>query len=412
MGQKGLSVNRRDYIRVVGGASAIGLAGCTSGIGGGGTDETIKIAATVPLTGPFSTSGKQMKRGYELGVDRINDEGGIDGREVELLLEDDGSDPKQVREKLTEITSSDDIAMIWGSFTSLLTTAGSAFAESQGTPFLAISFAYEKPHREKSFEWTYAPFPKTRDIVAATQRLLDSIPGGDRPSNVAIAELNSGWGSEMANGWEDSLSGAGYEVVAREKYSRGTKDFSTIISKFESGGAEAVIGNPIPPDGITLVKQMKSAGFAPTVSMLVRAAAPQAWGAALGADGNYATFTPGWLPALTSNGNEAFKSSYADSVEDASGQIPVNVGTSYNLAQVAGQALADAGSTDSGELQASLDGSQFETIIGSFGFDEYGMPAEGDLICPVAQWQDGKQRLVTPTDHENAMDLQYPVQWG
>jgi hypothetical protein len=129
------------------GASAVlgraGLAGCSSdgdgdgggdggdggGYGGDGgsttttTAEPIVIGATMPQTGPLSSTADAMITGYDIGVDRINDEGGIDGREVELILRDDKSEAREVRNQLQQIVSENDVAMLWGSFSSLLVTS-------------------------------------------------------------------------------------------------------------------------------------------------------------------------------------------------------------------------------------------------------------------------------------------------
>ena len=76
--------------------------------------------------------------------------------------------------------------MLWGSFSSLLVTAGSAFAENQDIPFLGEFFAYEGPHRNEGYEWTYSPFPKSRDVARSTRGLLELIPQGQRPNRVSI----------------------------------------------------------------------------------------------------------------------------------------------------------------------------------------------------------------------------------
>ena len=76
--------------------------------------------------------------------------------------------------------------MLYESFSSLLVTAGSAFAENQDIPFLGEFFAYEGPHRNEGYEWTYSPFPKSRDVARSTRGLLELIPQGQRPNRVSI----------------------------------------------------------------------------------------------------------------------------------------------------------------------------------------------------------------------------------
>ena len=414
MARQERSVSRRGYLRGTGAAgiaALTGLAGCTLGEDGGGTStgdqDPLTIAATIPESGRFSSLGQDLRRGYELGEQRMNEE--LD-REVNLVVRDDESDAQTLREQLQATTSNNDVDMIWGSFSSLLVTAGSAFAENQELPFLGIAFAYEEPHRNDGYEWTYAPFPKSRDITRSTLGTLELISESERPGQVGIWEPNSGWGAEQAGYWEDRLSAEGYEVVLRETFEIGSEDFSTLISRSESAGVEVLLSNPTPGGGITAVNQMRENGWAPDMLQFVRGADPSAWWSALEDAGAYALMCPGWVPGLTGNGNEQLRNRYESEYDDDSEYLAVNVGGSYNLTQVAQQAVEAADSLEPGAIQSALRGEEFETVIGTFSFEDNGLPAEGELTAPTGQWWDGAQRLVYPdTDSDRALDLQYPI---
>ena len=74
-------------------AATTGCAKGTSGAGaGGGSEEPIKIGAVLSLTGTYAALGESEKNAIELEVERINDAGGIDGRPIEVLIEDDATD--------------------------------------------------------------------------------------------------------------------------------------------------------------------------------------------------------------------------------------------------------------------------------------------------------------------------------
>ena len=409
------SHTRREYLKragTVGAVGATGLAGCTVLPGSGGENEAITIGGTVPLTGQFSSLGEEVEQGYELGVAAMNDQLDVD---VELVLQDDESDPEQVRQSLNQVVSENDVDMIWGSFSSLLVTAGSAFAENQGLPFLGAFFAFEGPHRNEGYEWTYSPFPKSRDVARSTKGLLELIPEGERPSRVGIWEPNTGWGAEQAQYWEDTLSEAGYEIVLREKYQIGSSDFSSLISQSASQNVEILLSNPSPPGGITSINQMKSANWAPQVLKYVRGADPAAWWSALGEQGAYACMCPGWVPGMTGGGNEGFKSAYEEEYGLDEGQlIPVAVGGAYNVAQVALQTVQGSDSTEPDALQSTLRDTTYTTVIGEFSFEQNGLPTEGELTAPTGQWWEGGQHTVFPdVDGDEAMDFKYPIPaWG
>jgi len=411
MVDSGRPQSRRTYLKALGAAGAVGipgLSGCTL-LGGGGGGDSITIAATVPETGSFSSLGEAVMRGYELGVSRMNEQ--LD-REVELLMSDDESDPEVVRQELQQMTSNNEVDMIWGSFSSLLVTAGSAYAENQGIPFLGAFFAYEGPHRNEGYEWTYSPFPKSRDIARSTEGLLGLIPEDERPTNVGLWEPNSGWGEEQADYWEQALSDAGYDVVLRETFQLGSEDFSSLISQSESADVEILLSTPTPPGGITAVNQMQSNDWAPQVLKFVRAADSTAWWSALGETGAYACMCPGWVPGLSGGGNEALWSAYEEEYGlEENELIRTPVGGGYNLAQTALQAVEAADSTDPGELQTVLREEEFNTVIGEFSFEDNGLPTEGELTAPTGQWWESNQHTVYPdTDGRGAMDFQHPIQ--
>ncbi|MFC6723986.1 amino acid ABC transporter substrate-binding protein [Halobium palmae] len=408
------SFSRRSALKTGGVALAgtTGLAGCTLGpASGGGSDGPILVGATIPKSGSLSSTASAVLTGYNLGVEYINANGGIDGREVQLIVKDDESDAKKARSKLQQIVSNNDVAMLWGSFSSLLVTAGSAFAEQQGIPFLGSTFAYMKPHEKKNYEWTFAPFMKSRDIARATREWFETLQP-DPPKRLALWELNTGWGNEMADHWAEQFEGGDYEIALRETYSVGTTDFSTLISQTQAAEADAVLSNPVPPDGITAVKQMNTQDFTPKLVDFVRACDPRAWISALGTNGNYvASSGVGWLGGLDTTGTEALLDRYhqQDGVSDDA--VPVDVvGCAFGLAQVAAQALRAAESTENTAIQDALLNGTFDTVLGEFGFDDTGMPAENEITPAVGQWYEGDPMLVHPrTESDYSVETVYPM---
>jgi branched-chain amino acid transport system substrate-binding protein len=399
---------RRDYLKSTSAAAAVtGITGCTQQVGGS-DDDSIVVAATVPETGDLSSVGTKVKTGYELGVQYINENGGVDGKEIELILRDDESDAQTLREQLTQIVGNNAVDVIWGSFSSLLVTAGSSIAENEDIPFLGITFAYMEPHLDNDFEWTFAPFLKSRDIARGTLGLLDSVDG---PENVAIWEPNTGWGEEMADEWEETLSDDGYNIALRQKYSLGTNDFSTLISQAKDANTDVLLSNPVPPGAITAVNQMKESQFAPELTMFVRGSAPEAFWGALKQDAAYVCNMPGWATEMNTTGSQSLIELFREQESEDDEALPdVNIGPAFGVPQVTAQAIGEAGSTENTAIQESLLSTEFDSVMGTFTFDENGMPNEGEMQAPVIQWWDGRQTQVYPAnDNSQSKELEYPA---
>jgi len=434
-----VTVNRRQYLRgsgLVVTTGLAGLAGCSGGSGSGSDAETdsgsseggdsetdsgsgtvtgsssggtFTIGATLPETGVFSSLGQDLARGYEMGVQRINDNGGLHGQEVELIVRDDESTPKKVREGLQSIISNNDVDMLWGSFAGVLNLAAAAVAERAAVPLLKIASSGDKVHEQQEFEWTSTPFPVSTDHTRGTKNALDLIPESERPSKVAIWAPNTNWSIEMADMWEQTLTEGGYDVVFRGKHQLHSKDFTTLISETQSAGAEVLLDTPAPDGGITAMQQINNSDFSPKLVQFTRAADTSSWWSAMGEAGENVLMSPGWVPGLTGNGNEQMTQTYRETYDVASDELlPVMVGASYNLTQVAEQAVNAAESTDRPAVRDAIRSGSYETVSGSFSFDEYGRPV--DFTTPMGQWLDGNQHLVYPeTDGEAFREMVYPM---
>src|SRR5438046_9433730 len=109
----------------------------------------------------------------------------------------------------------------------------------------------------------------------------------------------------MAAAWTEAGKAAGYEVVVNGEYAPGAKDFSDLILKARSANADMVLGLPTPPDGMTIVKQMKELGLSPKMTLLIRAPDPPIWSKNLGKDGDYVVLAHGWHHGVKAPGVKA-----------------------------------------------------------------------------------------------------------
>ena len=102
-------------------ALAVALVGCTTSgttpaaSGAGSGTEPIKIGAIVSLTGSYAGLGEPEKKTIEMEVAKINDAGGINGRKVEVIFEDDGTDNTKAVAAVTKLISQDKVVAIIGS---------------------------------------------------------------------------------------------------------------------------------------------------------------------------------------------------------------------------------------------------------------------------------------------------------
>jgi branched-chain amino acid transport system substrate-binding protein len=135
--------------------SACGDDAGESAEGGGGSGEPIKIGMVSSLTGPAAAFGGPMRDAAQAVFDDINDDGGILGRDVELVVYDDETDPTKAAQGATELADEGVVAII-GAVTSSTTLALAPVAASQETPVIAIAAAVAVTADDaEGLDWTW-----------------------------------------------------------------------------------------------------------------------------------------------------------------------------------------------------------------------------------------------------------------
>jgi branched-chain amino acid transport system substrate-binding protein len=365
--------------------------------------QAVKLGAVVPLTGRYGAGGAQVRSGYEIAVEQINAAGGVTvaGKKMplELILLDDESDATKTVSRLESLASQGVVAYL-GGFGSDLHAAAASVAEKNKIPYLGVAFALNRVHQQ-GFTYLFSPFWKSPDIAHATEGLLGLIPAGERPKTVAIFQEKTDWGKEMTTAWTEAGRAAGYTATVGE-YSPGAKDFSDLILKAKAANADAVFALPTPPDGMTLVKQMKELGYTPKLALFIRAPDAVVWSKNLGKDGDWMVLAAGWHHAMRAPGvrelNEAHEKKYGRPTD------PIT-GPAYACVQIVAAALTKAGTLDHQKLRDAIAATDATTVIGTVKFRPDGT---GIVRQAFLQWQNGKQELVWPKEFATA-PLAYPA---
>ena len=275
-------------------------------------------------------------------------------------------------------------------------------AEKSRIPYCGVAFALHAVH-EHGFRYLFSPFPKSPDLAIETYRFLNaSVPAGARPRRVAIFQERTDWGREMGDLWTARSGENGYQVVLRADYTPLTKDFSDIILRAKSAGAEAVFSVPTPPDGITLIRQMKELDFAPKVIVMIRAADAVSWTQALGKDGDDVILMPGWHHAVRFPGVEQLNAKHQ---QRFGRPADVLVGPSYACVQIVANAIERAGRLDPAAIRDAMATTNLVTVMGPVRFRPDGT---GIVTTVIVQWQAGRQELVWPKDL-GAVPVIYPA---
>lgn len=369
--------------------------------------EAIEIGAVVPLTGPFAGGGAQVERGYKMAIEDINAAGGVYVKEYDakiplnLNLLDDESDPSKTVSHLETLYSDNDVVAYLGGFGSSLHAAAAAIAEKNQVPYLGVAFALWQVHQQ-GYKYLFSPFIKSPGIAAGTFEFLNSLPEGERPTRVGILQEQTDWGVELGGLWREEAEKAGYEIVLYEEYAVGTQDFTDIILKAKEADVELLLALPVPPDGLTIYKQMGELGYTPKASFFIRAPDVPTWTEALGGGGDYVMLAPGWHNALQYPGVEELNAKHVEMIGRPSDPM---VGPSYAAVQILANAIEQAGTLDRAAIRDAIATTDMDTVVGPMAFNEDGT---GKIPFSLLQYQNGKPELVWPAEFKTA-DFVYPA---
>jgi branched-chain amino acid transport system substrate-binding protein len=317
-----------------------------------------------------------------------------------MKLLDDESDPTKTVSNLETLNTEDQVVAYLGGFGSSLHAAAAAIAEKNQVPYIGVAFALYSVHQQ-GYKYLFSPFPKSPGLAKALFDMLDSIPEADRPKKIAILQEKTDWGVEISGLWTQEAEARGYEIVAHEEYTPGATDFTDSILKIQAADAQVLLAVPTPPDGVTIYRQMGELGYAPPLSMFIRAPDAPTW-KDLGTVGDYVLLAPGWHNAMKFPGVDELNSAHMELMDRPADPI---VGPSYAAVQILADAIERAGTLDRATIRDAIAATDLDTVVGHVTFNEDGT---GNVPVAILQYQKGNVELIWPKEFATA-DLVYPA---
>ena len=217
------------------------------------------IGSIQDLSGPIAGFGKQVRLGMLLRVDEINEQGGINGRKIKLLVEDSAYDPKKAVLAAQKLVNQDKIfAMVAHIGTAQNNAAMPVQFEKNVINFFPVTAAremYEPFHRLKySFAVTYYDQMKTH---------LPKIVKEKGAKKVCTIYQDDEFGLEVVRGAEAGLKALNMELAEKTSFKRGATDFSSQVARMKAAGCEVVVLGTIIRETIGTIGESRKTGFNP-----------------------------------------------------------------------------------------------------------------------------------------------------
>ncbi len=369
------------------------LAGLAAGCGGGEKKaDTIKVGANLEMTGGSASYGISSKNAIELAFKEINEKGGINGKQLELVVADNKSEAAEATNAMQKLVSQDNVVAVIGPNLSSSVIAASAINNSAKVldiapmatnPYVTVDQASGKT---KDFNYRTCfidPFQGTVMAKFATAEL--------GVGNAAILIDNSSdYAKGLAQFFKENFVKEGGAVTAEESYLQKDTDFKATLTKIKATNPDFLYVPGYYQEVGLIVKQAREIGMNMPIAGgdgWDSAKMPEIAGAAAL---NNTYFSSLYSPEDSSDINKNFVAAY----EKAYGQKPdVFAALSYDSALLVAEAIKNAGSTEPAkisEAMAKING--FSGVSGSVTFDDKHNPVKSAVIL---EYKDGAQSLKT-----------------
>jgi branched-chain amino acid transport system substrate-binding protein len=403
--QRSTGINRRRFLAGAGAGTAAALAGC-SGIGGGGGGGPIRIGGVYLLSGLAEALGAASEAAVEVAVDQINEDGGIDGREVETFIRDHGNNPQgQVRSLVQE----ENVDALLGMTSSGVTLNTMPTWESLGVPIILtdIGTPFATEHDTETYGDSAAGIPNlfrtnantSINTYAIARYATENFDEGTRVANLGpdYAYGQQCW--DYFQAYCEGL-GAGFEFGESVFPSLGASDMTPQINQVIADEPDVLFTSVWAADVVTFVQQAAEAGLYDVVEdqFATISAAPDVF-AALGDTVPADLHWNGWYyhRGFDNEVNDEFLSRYADTYQD-SDLLPLpsfTGGSSYAAPFAFKQAIESAGGTNPDDMVAELEGMTIDSPMGEITLD----PDSHQASAPTV--------LGRTTQDTDGMDLPY-----
>ena len=225
----------------------------------GATDTEIKVGQTIPLSGPASAYGSigKVQAAY---IRMINEQGGINGRKVNLIQYDDAYSPPKTVEQVRKLVESDEVLTTFQIIGTPPNAAVQKYLNDKKVPQLLASTGATRFTDPKNFPWTIAFNPNYQSEAHIYAKfILENYPN----AKIAILYQNDDLGKDYVKGLKDGLGAKANMIVAEASYELSDPTVDSQMVTLKSSGADLFYNITTPKFGAQAIKKAAELGWKP-----------------------------------------------------------------------------------------------------------------------------------------------------
>jgi branched-chain amino acid transport system substrate-binding protein len=234
---------------------------CVMILGPGPTraQEPLRVGMIQPLSGPIAAAGSYIVNGAKIALDRVNAKGGVNGRKLELIIEDNKSDPAETRNAAEKLIVRDKVPVLIGAWGSSMTLAMMPLAAQHNVGIVVETSSSVKITDPKTpGSKVVSRISPTSELEALGVEPLVPKLGIKKAGYIAV---NTDWGRGAVVAFGEVLKKHGATVDLVEYVGQADTDFYTQLTKFKAAGVDSVIITDDAPKTAKMLQQMKELGL-------------------------------------------------------------------------------------------------------------------------------------------------------
>jgi branched-chain amino acid transport system substrate-binding protein len=240
-------------------ASTTGAAFAQKKYDTGATDTEIKIGNIMPYSGPASAYGVIGKTEAAY-FNKINAEGGINGRKITFISYDDGYSPPKAVEQARKLVESDEVLLIFNPLGTPSNTAIQKYMNARKVPQLFVATGATKWNDPKDFPWTMGWQPSYQSEARIYAKyLMKEAPN----ARISVLYQNDDFGKDYLKGLKDGLGAKASMIIAEESYETSEPTIDNHIVKLRASGADVFISITTPKFAAQAIKKLAEIEWRP-----------------------------------------------------------------------------------------------------------------------------------------------------
>jgi branched-chain amino acid transport system substrate-binding protein len=223
--------------------------------------DPVRIGYTGPLSGSLSLLGQGVRDGIDVYVQYINDQGGVNGRKIEFIAEDDGYEPMRTLAAAKKLSEQDKVIALVSPAGTPNVTAMIGYSQERKMPIIA-PYAFSHALTTPTKRYVFTTLPEVRlqaDVLGGY--LINQL----KQTKIAAIYQNDDFGQDAVAGLDERMKKSNV-ALTKLPFDRGSTNFSGVVAQAREAGAEDVIFLGIPRDAALVMKEANKMGWKPQFS--------------------------------------------------------------------------------------------------------------------------------------------------